>query len=183
MAECTGRFFVVQPEPVGEFILDGFEGSNPLVHATFAKSLTFSGRNSGLDKSMIIIVLLDKIEETKDIGFKTAAYEGINVVILNDEGNSNICPRDYEKLVELATLDSKVMPEHIEELDLGAFKQKIDHGIPLRRQAYTIQETIYDRKLDQVASRIIKNICENGAKDTSEDCIVMNMNLLVKMSA
>jgi hypothetical protein len=45
-----------------------------------------------------------------------------------------------------------------------------------------LQEAIYDRKKDQVALALIENICMNGAADTDADCIVLNLNMLVKLS-
>jgi len=46
VAECTGRFFVYASDDLEAFVLDGIDNNNPLVHATFAKALTFSGRHS-----------------------------------------------------------------------------------------------------------------------------------------
>jgi len=82
----------------------------------------------------------------------------------------------------LADLDTKVKKELIEEIDLGPFKQKMDHGIPVRRAAYQMLETMYDRAKDQVnAVKIVDSINSAGLVDTCEECIVMNLNLLVKL--
>ena len=89
---------------------------------------------------------------------------------------------EVETMMKLTHGDSKVLASLVVELDLGAFKQKTDNGIPLRRAAYMLQEAIYDRKKDQVALAVIENICMNGALDTDADCIVLNLNMLVKLS-
>jgi hypothetical protein len=78
--------------------------------------------------------------------------------------------------------DSKQNPAWIEEIDLGAFKKKEDHGEALRKIAYIVQDVIYERRTDQVADLILSNIAKQGIPDPCDDCIIQNLNMLSKFS-
>jgi len=120
------------------------------------------------------------VASSTDLDVKKNAYEGISTVIHNIP---LLIQPEFSKLQELADRDTEVRKEFIEEVDLGPFKQKYDHGIPVRRAAYQLLETMYDRAKDYVnIVRIVDTVNNKGLIDTSEECVVMNLNLLVKLS-
>ena len=120
VAECVGRLFSMDFERFETFIFDGLDGE-PMVKATFARSLTFSGRNKEIDFGLILTAILDELEKCKDdLIFRTCAYEGLNVVLQN--APKAFGWEDIQNLLVSTVADCKQNKDWIEEIDLGAFK-------------------------------------------------------------
>ena len=71
----------------------------------------------------------------------------------------------------------------IEEVDLGPFKQKRDHGIPMRKAAYGLLEILYDRCGDHVdVDKIVDAVVNLCMADSAEEILIPNLNILAKLS-
>jgi hypothetical protein len=81
------------------------------------------------------------------LDFKRNAYEGLTSVV---NANYKICGPSFGNLLEAAAQDTIEKAEHKEEIDLGAFKQKVDHGAPHRRAAIGLVASMYDKGREKV---------------------------------
>ena len=74
-------------------------------------------------------------------------------------------------------------PELIEEVDLGPFKQKRDHGVPMRKAAYGLLEILFDRCGDYIdVDKIVDAVVNLGLADLAEEILIPNLNILAKLS-
>jgi hypothetical protein len=71
----------------------------------------------------------------------------------------------------------------IEEVDLGPFKQKRDHGIPMRKAAYGLLEILYDRSVDHIdIDKLVEAVVNLGMADAAEEILIPCLNILAKLS-
>jgi cullin-associated NEDD8-dissociated protein 1 len=71
----------------------------------------------------------------------------------------------------------------IETVDLGPFKHKVDNGLPMRKAAFQLLETLYDQlQADIDINRAVEQVVHTGLGDGAEECIVLNLNILNKLS-
>ena len=79
--------------------------------------------------------------------------------------------------------ETSVRKELINEIDLGPFKHKVDRGLPLRKAAFQLLETLFNRASDQVdVLQIVDAIVNSGLTDTEEESVVLTLNVLEKIS-
>ena len=79
--------------------------------------------------------------------------------------------------------ETSVRKELIDEIDLGPFKHKVDRGLPLRKAAFQLLETLFNRASDQVdVLQIVDAIVNSGLTDTEEESVVLTLNVLEKIS-
>jgi cullin-associated NEDD8-dissociated protein 1 len=182
VAECVGRLFVIYSADMEKVISEGLNSGNPKMIATLAKSFKYSGIRA-TDELMLQIMskeLARLLLENSDLEVKRNTYEAVATIIHN---NAGLMKQEFSDLQEQAKIDTEVKKELIEEVDLGPFKQKYDHGIPIRSAAYRMLETMYDRAKEHInIIQTVDIIYAHGLIDTSEECVVMNLNLLVKIS-
>ena len=78
--------------------------------------------------------------------------------------------------------ETSVRKELIDEIDLGPFKHKVDRGLPLRKAAFQLLETLFNRASDQVdVLQIVDAIVNSGLTDTEEESVVLTLNVLEKI--
>ena len=85
-------------------------------------------------------------------------------------------------ILEFALKETKIRPELIQEVDLGPFKHKVDNGLPMRKAAFQLLETLQERAMESIdLSMVVATIVNQGLSDTAEECVVLNLNILAKM--
>ena len=55
-----------------------------------------------------------------------------------------------EKLVKVTLFETIIKPELITEVDLGPFKHKVDEGIPIRKAAYALIDSMIEKIPERV---------------------------------
>lgn len=52
------------------------------------------------------------------------------------------------EILKFALEETVIRPELLKEVDLGPFKHKVDEGLPIRKAAFQLLETLQDRASD-----------------------------------
>ena len=69
-------------------------------------------------------------------------------------------------------------------VDLGPFKQKFDNGIPMRKAAFQLLETMFENLESHVdINKIVEVVISLGLGDANEEVIVLALSILTKLSA
>jgi cullin-associated NEDD8-dissociated protein 1 len=88
---------------------------------------------------------------------------------------------DIEKLHKLAAVETQIRPELITEVDLGPFKHKVDEGIPIRKAAYSLFDTMVEKIPDRSDCNHITEIAIKGLDDPAEECMIICLHLLGRL--
>lgn len=77
-----------------------------------------------------------------------------------------------------------IRKELIEEVDIGPFTQKYDRGIPIRRAAFQLLQTLFEvgaLNSDGIL-KLVDAIVTYGLIDTAEEVVVLNLQILAKVT-
>jgi cullin-associated NEDD8-dissociated protein 1 len=86
-----------------------------------------------------------------------------------------------EKLEKVAIVETVIRPELITEVDLGPFKHKVDEGIPTRKAAYALIDSLVEKIPDRISVNIIVETVIKGLDDTAEECMVLCLHILGRL--
>lgn len=86
-------------------------------------------------------------------------------------------------ILAFAMQESKTRKELIQEVDLGPFKHTVDNGLPMRKAAFQLLETLIEKATDAIdLNAVVATIIQDGLSDKAEECVVLNLGILAKMS-
>ena len=185
VSEILGRLLADFPEEIFEVVESGLKTDNPVTVATTAKAIKFSGsRQKQVLTNRMLIEGLIVLQNQPDPEVKKNALEAITSII---HSNWTTLKREIRELMDhilmFALQETKIRKELIEEVDLGPFKHKVDNGLGMRKAAFQLLETLQDKASDSVSMpQIVEAVVVTGLSDTAEECIVLNLNILAKMS-
>lgn len=153
--------------------------------ATTARAVKFAG--SKLKNVITLKLLTDDLymlKDSADVEVKKNALEALTSII---HSNWDLLKGELRQsigdILNFALLETRIRPELIEEVDLGPFKHKVDNGLSMRKAAFQLLETLQDRASDRIdLAQVVDTIVRVGLSDTAEECIVLNLNILAKMS-
>jgi cullin-associated NEDD8-dissociated protein 1 len=77
--------------------------------------------------------------------------------------------------------ETLIKPELISEVDLGPFKHKIDDGIPIRKSAYALINTLVEKMAEKVNIPAVLDIIVKGLEDTAEECMILCLFILSRI--
>lgn len=122
-----------------------------------------------------------KSQSNTILDFKRNAYEGLTAMV---NANYKICAQYFGNMIDAAVIDTVEKAEHKEEIDLGAFKQKVDHGAAHRRAAIGLITAMYDKGRERVnIQQVVEILVTNGFKDSNEDVLIAALGLLNRIAA
>ena len=181
VAESLGRLFAVYPHDLIGAIDTGFKTGPALMKATLAKSVKYSGgKCQDLAMLKIISECLVMLKAQAEPEVKKNALDGLTTIV---HSNWTVLKDIIGDVEGFAHQETNIRPELIEEVDLGPFKQKRDHGIPMRKAAYGLLEILYDRCADHVdVDKIVDVVINLGMADSAEEILIPNLNILSKLS-
>ena len=78
---------------------------------------------------------------------KKHALEALNAIVHNQP---NVVRSIAEKLQKIALGETQIRQDLITEVDLGPFKHKVDDGIPIRKAAYTLIDSLIEKIPERV---------------------------------
>lgn len=91
---------------------------------------------------------LIKLVEDKDLNVKKNALEALNAIVHNQP---SVIRGELERLEKVAIFETIIKPELITEVDLGPFKHKVDEGIPIRKGAYSLIDTLVEKIPERIS--------------------------------
>jgi cullin-associated NEDD8-dissociated protein 1 len=182
VAECLGRLFIVYPEDLIDQFDAAFAGKDPVVKATLARSAKYSGQkiSNELMYTLLASSLINLASES-DPDVKRSALEGLTTMVHTDW---KIIKDNIKDLEEFAHGETTVRKDLIDEVDLGPFKHKVDRGLPMRKSAFQLLETLFDRGAADYCdmNRLVEAVTTLGLIDAAEEVSVLNLHILAKLT-
>lgn len=87
-----------------------------------------------------------------------------------------------EKVIQVIVAENKfVQAIHIEEVDLGPFKHKVDIGRDLRVAAYSLLHTCLEKIHEKVPSATAIEVVLDGLRDPDSDCQALSLQILMRI--
>lgn len=116
--------------------------------------------------------------EDKDISVKKNALEALNAIVHNQP---NAVRQNVDRLQKVTVAETVIKPELITEVDLGPFKHKIDEGIPIRKAAYALIDSLIEKLPERVEINQVIDIVNKGLDDAAEECMILCLHILGRL--
>lgn len=183
VAESIGRLFQTYPDELVTSISDGLRNDKELVKETLAKSVKYSISKDVEDsKQLIEVVSVDLIALRKETSpnVKKYALEALATII---HFGWAVVRTQLADITQFALAETTIRKELIEEIDLGPFKHKVDRGLPLRKAAFQLLETVFLKAPDYIdVLQVVDAIVTSGLIDTEEENVVLTLHILAKLT-
>jgi hypothetical protein len=101
----------------------------------------YSGQKANSQFFKAVAVDLIKLGKEADPEVKKNALEGLTTIV---HSNFMLVMDLLGDMQQFAFAEIPIRKELIEEVDIGPFTQKYDKGIPIRRAAFQILQTIFE---------------------------------------
>lgn len=109
---------------------------------------------------------------------KKNALESLNAIVHNQP---NIIKSELERLEKVSISETLIRPELITEVDLGPFKHKVDEGIPIRKAAYSLIDTLVEKVPERISINHIVEVIVKGLDDPAEECMILCLHILGRL--
>lgn len=81
----------------------------------------------------------------------------------------------------MAISETVIRQELITEVDLGPFKHKVDEGIPLRKAAFALLDTMVEKMPERSDLNLITEVAIKGLDDSAEECMILCLHLIGRL--
>jgi cullin-associated NEDD8-dissociated protein 1 len=168
VAESIGRLFAVYPATV--ILEDSFTSSNVLERRTIVRCFKYSASKETDPQDLMLIVsnLVDAVKQD-DLEVKQNALESITAIAHN---HPSAVRQDIAIIQNAAIKETPIRLDLITEVDLGPFKHKEDKGVPIRKAAFSLLETLIERIPERLECNDIVSVSIKGLDDLEEACII-----------
>lgn len=127
-----------------------------------------------MDLIMAISMLIDSVKDA-DLDVKQYALESLTAITHNHPQ----AVRDEARLVQAEAIkETPIRLDLITEIDLGPFKHKEDRGIPIRKAAFSLLETMIEKIPEKLECNDIVLVSIKGLEDLEEACIIQCLLIL-----
>lgn len=147
--------------------------------ATVAKSVKYTGGKQNVAQIKRLAENLIKLKGEADPEVKKNALEGLITIV---HSNHALVKDLVDPMQEFAHAEVPIRKELIEEVDIGPFTQKYDKGVPIRRAAFQLLQTIFDSGNTQISLRLVEAIVQYGLADTAEEVVVLCLQILARLT-
>ncbi|TNV72944.1 hypothetical protein FGO68_gene9894 [Halteria grandinella] len=181
VAENLGRLFIHYAVHMNSVLENSFRSPSALERATITKAFKYSSTKecNGHDLGYFTEYLIKMIGDA-DITVRRYALESLTAIThVHPEAVRN----DSEAMQANALQMTRIDPSLIKEVDLGPFKHKIDDGIPIRKAAYALIDTMVERLPERMNSPMVTEVAIRGLEDTAEECMIQSLTLIHRMAA
>ena len=76
---------------------------------------------------------------------------------------------------------TKIDPSLIKEVDLGPFKHQQDEGIPIRKAAFALIDTMIERVPEKTDANLVTEVSIKGLDDTAEECMIQSLSIIHRL--
>ncbi len=73
---------------------------------------------------------------------------------------------------------TKIDPTLIKEVDLGPFKHKVDDGIPIRKAAFGLIDTMLEKLPEKLEVAEATAVTIKGLEDSAEECMMQCLTII-----
>ena len=156
-----------------------FKSSNNVEKATIVKSFKY-GAAKEVDPMQLELVISDLIDlvKDKDLNVKKNSLEALNAVVHN---HPLALKNDIAQLQKLSIAETVLRPELITEVDLGPFKHKQDDGIPIRKAAYSLIDSLVEKLSNRLELSHVIEVAIKGLDDAAEECLILSLHILGRL--
>ena len=146
----------------------GLGNPNALIRSTVVRSLKYSAvkETEQMQLELLMGEFIACLSDT-DIHVRRNALESLNSIVHN---LSHIIKNDLDSILKAVFLETNVKAELIHEVDLGPFKHKVDDGMPLRRAAFAVLDSIIEKIPEKVGIPAMLESVMRGLDDPSDEC-------------
>ncbi len=114
-----------------------------------------------------------------DINVRRCALESLTAVTHVHPGSV----RDESARMLTSSLQlTKIDPSLIKEVDLGPFKHKQDDGIPIRKAAFALVDTMLERLPERVDASLVAEVAIKGIDDPAEECMLQSVAIVHRLA-
>jgi cullin-associated NEDD8-dissociated protein 1 len=134
------------------------------------KSFKFCG-SKDIDQMQLELMIPDimNLIEDSDVSVQKNTLEALNAI---SHSLPHLVKNEALKMQKQASARTLIRPELITEVDLGPFKHKVDAGIPCRKAAYELINTLVIKMADRVEVSDIIGVVAKGLDDPAEECMI-----------
>src|SRR3569833_15804 len=164
-----------------EVVDKSFNSANNVEKATIVKSFKYGAAKDTNQQQLETVVgdLVSMIQD-KDLSVKKNALEALNSVVHN---HPNALRGDtLENLQRFAFAETVIKPELITEIDLGPFKHRVDEGIPIRKAAFSLIDSLVEKLPGKVDNTQIIELSIRGIDDSAEECMILSLHILGRLT-
>jgi cullin-associated NEDD8-dissociated protein 1 len=181
VAESVGRLFIVYSVDMYNDIEECFKSGNVAIRSTIVKSFKYAGAKETDSVSLEMCHHdLIKLVEDSDLSVKKNALEALNAIVHNQP---SVVRSNVDKLQKVVVPETQIKAELITEVDLGPFKHKIDDGIPIRKAAYTLIDSLIEKLPERVEINQVIEVVTRGLDDAAEECMILCLHILGRLIA
>lgn len=180
VAECLGKLFMASYSDLIDPLETNLKARSPLTRATVSSALKFATtKNSDVEGiSLILDEFLTTLSD-QDINVKKCSLLSLNALVHN---LPQLIRSHVVNFIGLVYNETKLKTELIQEVDLGAFTHKVDDGLPLRKAAYELIDTLLDNIPDKVEPNALAENLIQGLEDMSDEVQMICHQVLSKLS-
>ena len=88
---------------------------------------------------------------------------------------------DSAKMLASSIVMTKIDPTLIKEVDLGPFKHKVDDGIPIRKAAFGLIDTMVEKVPEKLDCSTVAEVAIKGLDDTAEECMIQCLSIIHRL--
>jgi cullin-associated NEDD8-dissociated protein 1 len=179
VAENLGRLYIYCSPQISSELSKSFKSASVNERATVVKSFKFgaSKETSENDIQMNLASLIPAVQDPDTI-VRRFALESLTAIT---HSQPRAMKESTHHIQKAATAMTVIDPTLIKEVDLGPFKHKVDEGIPIRRAAFSLIDTMIEKVPERVDASASTEIAIKGLEDTAEECMIQSLSILHRL--
>jgi cullin-associated NEDD8-dissociated protein 1 len=181
VSECLGKLYIACPSELSSRMEQCITAGSTLTRATVTNSLKYaaSGKGALADPLERMIAPLISATQDRDINVKRYALLSLNSIAHN---HPSLIRNYVPELMPVIYAETFVKPELIRKVDLGPFTHQIDDGLPLRKAAYGLIETLLENIPEKVEPNTLAENLVRVLDDPSEEVQMLAHQVACKLA-
>lgn len=179
VSESIGKLFVHHYDQMAGPLEQTLNGNQLMSVATCARSFKYSAHNNhNVEQFEKFVSILINLASKNDLEVKKNCLQSLNQIAFNPNLKACIKPR-IQDVVLVALNETPIKKELITTVDLGPFKHTVDNGVPNRKAAFSLLETLAEH-FNFNQQHLVEAVIQ-GIADSNEDVQLLCLGLLNKL--